>query len=495
MAPLMNLPLDVLQTIPWDESDLSSVVLTCRLFHQLFTPRLYEIFTAEEVYRPCAGWHREFSFLRTIRNNPTLAAFVREISLTLGEVEFWDHEEFRQVARDFGIAADFDIVALPADTNHPKPIDDAAPEEGNQQLVVQAAKQRLRRKYGSNQDAEGNSYRVEQFWEDFACSILSKLPQIRRLSLTYDEIKLFDSFSHFAHLEEVEMGSLQFQDVGDKLFEDAVRLLGLPKIRKWSLSCAEIYKSAIRCIPPQSSPVQEMSISCPHIPAREFHYLMAIPRALKAFRWRLKAWTCYPVWASTPPAQEQLTGEGRDVDDGDPGSGNHHEDTIDSASEWATECQTLSSASMFSCLRRLQTSLEEITRVDGDELADLVTHVSAGISTLREIILHNTIHLDDAPDIEEDSARKHRPMTTKRYYELRGKCDSLGVSLVSCCYEACLEEIVQSAQGFVHSDQIPSDMAMDESAAAQSWQGMYLIGQSMMSLDAMRRSYQSELPA
>lgn len=134
-------------------------------------------------------------------------------------------------------------------------------------------------------------------------------------------------------------------------------------------------------------------------------------------------------------------------------------------------------------------------QVDGDELADLVTHVSSGISTLREIVLHSTIHLDDAPDIEYDSARKHRPMTTKRYYDLYLKCDSQGVSLVSCCYEACLEEILESAQGLVHSDQIPSDMAPDESAAAQSWEEMHSIAQSRMILEAISCSNQSELPA
>ncbi|KIW36658.1 uncharacterized protein PV06_11076 [Exophiala oligosperma] len=309
MTPLMNLPLDVLQTIPWDESDLSSVILTCRFFHQLFTPRLYGNFTADEedldTRRPYADWHRGFSFLRTIRNNPTLAALVRELSLTLREVEFWDHEAFRQITRDFGIAADFNMVALPADPNCPNPIKDTAPEEGSQQQVIYqgATIERSRQKYCSNRDVEGHSYSAEQFLKDYACTVLSKLPQLRRLSLTYDGIKLFNRFSHFAHLEEVEIGSavIPFQDGGDELFEDAVRLLGLPKIRRWSLSCAEMSESAIRCIPPQSSPVQEMSISCPHIPVREFRYLMAIPRALKVFRWRLKAWTCYPLWEGAPP--------------------------------------------------------------------------------------------------------------------------------------------------------------------------------------------------
>lgn len=70
MPPPMSLPPDVLQTIPWEESDLSSVVLTCRLFHQLFTPRLYDNFTAEADYLdlryPGLDFPR-FLFLRTIR--------------------------------------------------------------------------------------------------------------------------------------------------------------------------------------------------------------------------------------------------------------------------------------------------------------------------------------------------------------------------------------------------------------------------------------------
>lgn len=367
MPPLMSLPPDVLQTLPWEESDLSSVVLTCRLFHQLFTPRLYDNFTAEADYldlRYPGLDFPEFLFLRTIRNCPTLASFVQDLSLTLVGLSYWDHEDFRRVARDLEIAADFHTVALPAGPSAQTPTEDMVLGKQESAIHQEGVGEPLSERHGSDRDAEGNMYSEEQFLEDFGCALLSKLPQLRRLTLMYDRMRLFDRFAHFAYLEEVNIDSARIpvRAAGNELFEDAVRLLGLPKIRKWSLSCAEVSESAIRCIPPQSSPVQEISISCPNIPARDFHYLMAIPKALKVFRWNLKAWTCYLMSEGTLPVHEQWMEAGREVDDSDPDSGNHHEDIVDSAeSEGHTECQTLSPASMFSSLRHLQTSLEEIS--------------------------------------------------------------------------------------------------------------------------------------
>ena len=122
MSPLLSLPTDVLFAIPWEDSDLWSLVLTCRLFHQFFTPILYETFDEDmygrETQHP-GHWEKCFGFLRTVCNNTELASYVHRLSLELPSrgILNWDHEQFRRLASTFGVSSEFNIVALPESTS------------------------------------------------------------------------------------------------------------------------------------------------------------------------------------------------------------------------------------------------------------------------------------------------------------------------------------------------------------------------------------------
>jgi hypothetical protein len=98
MASLLGLPNDVLSAIPWHDSDLWSVALTCRLFYQMFTPALYCHYSADMrrymMQYPGRDWKRCFGFLRTVGDRIPLALSVREVSLDLRRIRYWDHENF-----------------------------------------------------------------------------------------------------------------------------------------------------------------------------------------------------------------------------------------------------------------------------------------------------------------------------------------------------------------------------------------------------------------
>ena len=154
---------------------------------------------------------------------------MHELSLALpwDGIEHWNHEQFRRLASSFGIAPEFNIVALP------ESVDDQVSQESEESSVEPC----------SNVDNTGKYYDAEQFMAEFGHSILSKLPGLRRMTIDYShEFQLFDRFSHFPHLMEVNIWSGYIFDgnVGDNQFDDALRLLGLPKLQKWSLTCSGV---------------------------------------------------------------------------------------------------------------------------------------------------------------------------------------------------------------------------------------------------------------
>ena len=245
MSPLLSLPTDVLFAIPWEDSDLWSLVLTCRLFHLLFTPILYgnfdeDMYGAETQYP--GHWEKSLGFLRTVCHNAELASYVRRLSLDLPwrGIQKWDHERFRRLASTFGVSSEFNIVAPPESTSDQHEMGSDCEETEELSEVIT-----------SDRDATGNYYDAEQFMAEFGRSLLSKLPGLRQMTMDYSyDFRLFDSTLHFPHLMDVKIASgyIFNGDSGDNQFNDALRLLSLPKLRKWSLSCDRVKRSSVRSI-------------------------------------------------------------------------------------------------------------------------------------------------------------------------------------------------------------------------------------------------------
>ena len=192
MSPLLSLPTDVLLAIPWEDSDLWSLVLTCRLFHQFFTPILYgnfdeDMYDAETQYP--GHWEKSLGFLRTVCHNAELASYVHRFSLDLPSESIlnWDHEQFRRLASTFGVSSEFKIVALSESTSDQQDMGDDC-EEMEELSGVST----------SDRDATGNYYDAEQFMAEFGRSLLSKLPGLRQMTMDYShDFRLFDSTLHF----------------------------------------------------------------------------------------------------------------------------------------------------------------------------------------------------------------------------------------------------------------------------------------------------------
>ena len=547
MSPLLSLPTDVLLAIPWEDSDKWSLVLTCRFFNQLFTPTLYKHFKEDffGVETRCPEhWGRSLGFLRTVRNNVRLGSYVHELSLALssGDIEDWNHERFRRLASTFGVSPEFQIEALPESTNDQEEIKRL--KEGDEDCNEEDY---------SSKDAAGNDYTDWQFMVDFARSIIPKLPQLRRMTMDYScEVRLFDRTPHFPHLTEVniETGYILHEDPGDKQFDDALRLLSLPKLRKWSLSCAAVQRSSVRCVPPRSSCVQQIKIRCPNIPAKDFDYLLSIPRTLKTFHWAEKAWTCHETLA-----------DDETIDD----------ESLEDGSLGDVKCQTISVVSTISSLRRACRHLEDMTleyafvgicphadsrsgnledferlkmlkispqvlrgfhrcssqemcveecsylrhsseiitrlplsihnlelwmQVDGDVLADIILQLGASrAGSLERITLRSVIHCHNIPQYDGDAARLHVPMTSQRYHKIRTVCSSYGVNLDSCCYRGCFQNIAKSTGVTTYRSHLPLDIAIDEAAVWESWHKMGRLQRTMIELAPHERADLSDLQA
>ena len=285
MPSLLCLPKDVLLAISWENADLCSIVLTCRWFHQLFTPTLYYEFDEDVSYSSCPEyWTRLLGFLRTLRNNALLASYVHAFSLELPslDLEDWNHERFRLVASKLGLSPEFNVTALP----------ETMADQGEPGISSEEAEESSSSGRSQHVDSAGRCYHDDKFLTDLLHAILSKLPQLRHMDLDYNEdLRLFERTPHFRCLVDVKIGPRWRYDgcTGNNLFGDALRLLSSPQLKSWSLNCNAVEFSSVRCIPPGSSGVRDMEVCCPHVAAKDFDYLLSIPRSLKTFRWTGKA--------------------------------------------------------------------------------------------------------------------------------------------------------------------------------------------------------------
>ena len=304
-------------------------------------------------------------------------------------------------------------------------------------------------------------------------------------------------------------------------FNDALRLLSLPKLRKWSFSCDCVKRSLVRSIPPESSPVQEMEICCSNIPAEDFDYLLSVPRTIKGFRWTGKAWTSH-----------------RNLDDDDDDDDESDED----GGLEDVECETISVESTVSSLRHARLHLEELTieyafigtcrhsnsqpgnlknfvqlkklmhgfhrcaspetcledcshlrngneiiahlpprmqhlgfwmQGNGDTLADTIAHIVRSRSLpLVQIMLYSPVHRYDTSQHEGDQARRHVTMTSERYYDLRTECSTGGVTLDSCCYQSCFRDIAEDQGAILDGQWLPSDIPIDKADIIDEWEKM-----------------------
>ena len=551
MSPLLSLPTDVLLAIPWEDSDLWSLVLTCRLFHQFFTPILYGNFDEDmfgrETQHP-GHWKKCFRFLRTVCNNSELASYVYRLSLELPSrgILNWDHEQFRRLASNFGVSSEFNIVALPESTSDQQAMGNDC-EETEEMSEVRTL----------DKDATGKYYDAEQFMAEFGRSLLSKLPGLQQMTMNYShDFRLFDSTLNFPHLMDVKIASgyIFNGDSGDNQFNDALRLLSLPKLRKWSLSCDRVKRSSVRSIPPQSSPVQEMEICCPNIPAEDFDYLLSVPRTMKVFCWTGKAWTCH-----------------RSLDDDDGGGGGGDNESVEDERLEDIKCETTSVESTVASLRHARLHLEELTleyafvgtcphsngrpgnlndfvqlkkvkvspqvlhgfhrcaspetclkdcshlqdgnriithlpprmqhlsfwmQGNGDTLADTIAQIVRSRSLpLVQILLYSPLHCHDTPQHEGDKARRHVPMTSERYYDLRTECSSGGVTLDSCCYRSCFRDIAEGHREIFDGQWLPSDIPIDKAAIIDEWEKMGGLQRIVFRLHMIERGEFSTLHA
>ena len=89
MSPLLNLPQNVLRAIPRAQSDLWSIVLTCRTLHHLLTPTFYQSYS-EELADGLSedAYSSPYEFLRTLRSSPILASYVHQFSLKLPQFKY-----------------------------------------------------------------------------------------------------------------------------------------------------------------------------------------------------------------------------------------------------------------------------------------------------------------------------------------------------------------------------------------------------------------------
>ena len=303
MARLLDLPPEVLFEIPWNGRDLWSLVLTSRSFNLWFTPKLYQKFEMdfegfEMLQSEKSRIIKSLGFLRTMRTSATLASCVQAVKLNLstGGVQRWNYGGFQRAASRFQVAPEFGIVAVATNSsNQGTLVEDKIENLENEGEDTEVEGEALSDREEYFADAQRGYYDSDLFLYDFGRSLLSKLPALQRLDICYsNDVRLFEHAPSFAHLLEVKIRSRRtFENAGGDLqFDDALQLLGLPKLKKLSLECDIVRESSIRCIPAKSSSVEEIEIGCPNIPAEDFDYLMSIPRRLKALRWKRMARVC-----------------------------------------------------------------------------------------------------------------------------------------------------------------------------------------------------------
>ena len=222
MLSLLDLPHEIVHTVPWDDADLWSVLLTCRLFNHLFTPRLYESFEAElysfDLDRP-GELSQLLGFIRSISLQPQLSRRVHNFSLDLIYIwiDNWNCEQFKCIVSEFGISEYFRTseAGTPAE-----PVSEEMEDESRDGVSKASA-----------------SYGEEDFAQDVGYLLLSRLTELRRIDISYSRgLSVFDSHTIFQHLIEVKIRSDRYgtseYGAGDDYFDDAVSLLSSPKLRK-----------------------------------------------------------------------------------------------------------------------------------------------------------------------------------------------------------------------------------------------------------------------
>ena len=497
---LLDLPHSVLLAVPWAASDRCAIVLTCRSLHDLFTPDLYKTFK-DDVSVGCgpAYWTRSLGFLRTLRDSALLASYVRKLSLQVPSFGLHDlhHGNFQLVASKFTLSSEFNIIALPE-----RVCSQTGPGTANDEA------EDLHSDYDSD---AGGYHDGPELIVDFVHAILSKLPQLRYLEVDYsDHLQLFDRTPYFRHLIEVKIGISSIgSHTGDTKFDDALRLLSSPRLRKWSLSCSAVEQSSVRCIPPGSSGVEHMKICCPNIRTEDLDYLVSIPRSLKRFQWTGRAWTCHRTDDDEGPCQtssivstlsslrrarkclEQVTIDYAFVgtcSHADSGCGSFHDferlqtlrispqvlrgfHQCSSSETCSTECSKLRKPNDIArCLPPHVRKLGLSMQVDGCVLANMIFQaaVSDNVPRLNQVVLHSALHCYDSPPHGDDGARLHIPMTTKKYDELVEEIKAAGVALECCCYQTCFQDIVKTDRCLEFLTDLPPDIVIDEAALRES---------------------------
>ena len=325
---LTDLPCDVLHAVPWEYEDLRSIVLTCHLFYDLFTPRLYETFDffihqfeAEENPR---NWAPLFNFLESLSSRPQLAQYVHQMRVTLDLYpEHWNEQLVTRLISCYTLTAECDapetlVTAYDGYNQAQK----GKGEELDEEIDAQT------RRLGHDRAVLARKHSVKDVVHGVGSLLCSKLTELRDIQVCYaPHCSLFDRNHTFQQLIElnIQSGDCDANEYGsgDNHFNDAAYLLSSPRLRKWSLSCGPVYHSNFGQGAPRSSNVQEMQLHCPNIPSEYLHRLLAIPMSLTSFRWLGKAWTCQV-----------------------------HEETH--------QCMTISDAETIACLRPFQESLTEL---------------------------------------------------------------------------------------------------------------------------------------
>jgi hypothetical protein len=82
---LANLQADILLMLPLPQSSLASMVRVCKRYHQILTPRLYQLVrcksTVDERRNALAQRYKPHVLMRTLLRYPILATSVRELLL------------------------------------------------------------------------------------------------------------------------------------------------------------------------------------------------------------------------------------------------------------------------------------------------------------------------------------------------------------------------------------------------------------------------------
>jgi hypothetical protein len=132
--------------------------------------------------------------------------------------------------------------------------------------------------------------------EDLGHLVLSRLTELRSLHIDYPGEWHVLRGCLFHNLVDVSINADDGSEGEEatEYFDDAISLLSLPHLCRLSVSCALIEGSdVLKLLPPKSSNVQEITISCRSICETSLQLLLALSISLRVFRWWNRVWTCH----------------------------------------------------------------------------------------------------------------------------------------------------------------------------------------------------------